>query len=188
LLVLVPLVVGALAGLLAGGRPASWADLHLRWPWLVVAALLVREAVALTPLDRIDALRYVYLAFAVVLLAWTVWHFSRLPGIWVVSVGAALNLAVILANSARMPVAPAGAGVRLLELGHQGQYVLMDSSTMLNGLGDWIVLPAWLGRAYSPGDFAIGLGIGIVSFLVSRRPATATKLDETSSGTGSYPP
>jgi hypothetical protein len=188
LLVLVPLVIGALAGLLAGGRPGGWARLHLRWPWLVVAALLVREAVALTPLGRIDGLRFVYLAFVVVLLAWTVWHFSRLPGVWLVSVGAALNLAVILANGARMPVAPAGAAGRLIELGHDGQYVLMDSSTMLNALGDWIVLPAWLGRAYSPGDFAIGLGIGIVSFLVTRGPASATKLDETSSGTGSYPP
>jgi hypothetical protein len=187
LLVLVPVVLGALAGFLVGGRPAGWAEVRFRWPWLVLAALLVREAVALTPLSRIDGLRFVYLGFAAVLLAWTLWHVDRLPGVWLVSIGAALNLAVIVANGARMPVAQAGAG-SLAKLGHEGQYVLMDSGTRLNALGDWIVLPQWLGGAYSPGDVVVAVGIGVVSFLVSRRPAAPTKLDQTSIRIGGSPP
>ena len=163
-----PLVIGSLAGLAAGGRMQNWLDAPWRWPWLVIAALVVREAVALTPLRQVDALRFVYVLFIIVLLGWSAWHLQRMPGIWIVGIGALMNLAVIIANDFRMPVSPAGAG-RLVQLGHSGQYVLMDSTTRLAWLGDWIVLPTWLGGAYSPGDVVIGAGAGIVAFLLTAR-------------------
>jgi hypothetical protein len=168
LLVLAPLVIGAVAGLAAGGRLQNWLDAPFRWPGLVIGALVVREAVALTPLARIEALRYVYVLFILVLLGWTAWHINRMPGVWIVSIGAAMNLVVIAANDFRMPVARAGAG-RLIEIGHTGQYVLMDSSTRLAWLGDWIVLPTWLGGAYSPGDVVVAIGAGVVAFLLTAR-------------------
>ncbi len=146
----------------------NWLDAPFRWPGVVIAALLVREAIALTPLGRIDALRFVYPLFLAVLLGWSAWHLNRMPGVWIVSVGAAMNLIVIVANDFRMPVAPAGAG-RLVQLGHTGQYVVMDSSTRLAWLGDWIVLPGWLGGAYSPGDVVVAAGAGIVAFLLTAR-------------------
>jgi hypothetical protein len=83
-----------------------------------------------------------------------------------------LNLVVILANGARMPVAPALAGV-LVQRGHVGQYVLMSSNTNLNWLADWIGFPSPLRGAYSPGDLLIAVGIGVVTFLVVRAPAGA---------------
>lgn len=168
MLVLIPLAIGVVAGLAAGGRMRNWLDAPFRWPGLVIGALLVREVVALTPLSRIDALRYVYVLFVLVLLGWSAWHIKRMPGVWIVSIGAAMNLAVTAANDFRMPVAPAGAG-RLVQLGHSGQYVLMDSSTRLAWLGDWIVLPTWLGGSYSPGDVVVALGAGIVAFLLTAR-------------------
>jgi hypothetical protein len=168
LLVLLPLAIGAIAGLAAGGRMRNWLDAPFKWPGVVVGALLVREAVALTPLSRIDALRYVYVLFILVLLGWTAWNIKRMPWVWVVSVGAAMNLAVIAANDFRMPVAPGGAG-RLVQVGHSGQYVLMDSSTRLAWLGDWIITPTWLGGVYSPGDVVVGLGAGIVAFMLTAR-------------------
>jgi hypothetical protein len=168
LLVLAPLVIGAVAGLAAGGRLQNWLDAPFRWPALVIGALVVREAVAFTPLGRIEALRYVYVLFILVLLGWTAWHIKRMPGVWIVSIGAAMNLVVIAANDFRMPVARAGAG-RLVEIGHTGQYVLMDSSTRLAWLGDWIVLPTWLGGAYSPGDVVVAIGAGVVAFLLTAR-------------------
>jgi hypothetical protein len=168
LLVLAPLVIGAVAGLAAGGRLRNWLDAPFRWPGLVIGALVVREAVALTPLGRIEALRYVYVLFILVLLGWTAWHIKRMPGVWIVSIGAAMNLVVMAANDFRMPVARAGAG-RLVEIGHTGQYVLMDSSTRLAWLGDWIVLPTWLGGAYSPGDVVVAIGAGVVAFLLTAR-------------------
>jgi Family of unknown function (DUF5317) len=168
LLVLVPLAIGAVAGLVAGGRMQNWLDSPIRWPGLVIGALLIREAVALTPLSRLDSLRFVYALFLAVLLGWTAWHLKRMPGIWIVGIGAVMNLTVTLANDFRMPVAPAGAG-RLVQLGHLGQYVLMDSSTRLAWLGDWIVLPGWLGGAYSPGDVVVGAGAGVVAFMLTAR-------------------
>jgi len=157
-----------LAGLAARGRMANWLDAPIRLPGLVIAALVVREAVALTPLRNVDQLRYVYFLFVAILLGWTIWNLKRMPGVWIVSIGAAMNLVVIAANDFRMPVAPAGAG-RLVQLGHTGQYVLMDSSTRLAWLGDWIVLPAWLGGAYSPGDVVVAAGAGVVAFLLTAR-------------------
>jgi len=168
LLLLVPIAVGVIAGLGVKGRMANWLDAPLKWPGLVIAALLVREAVALTPLRNVDQLRYVYFLFLVVLLGWTLWNLKRMPGVLVITVGATMNLAVIAANDFRMPVAPAGAG-RLVQIGHSGQYVLMDSSTRLAWLGDWIVLPTWVGGSYSPGDVVVGLGAGIVAFLLTAR-------------------
>ena len=166
MLLLIPILVGALAGLLVSGRMANWLDSPLRLPGIVVAALLVREAVALTPLRLVDPLRFVYAAFLLVLIGWTAWHVKRLPGVWIVGLGALMNLAAIAANDFRMPVAAASAG-RLVQAGHSGQYVLMGPGTRLSFLGDWLAVPAWLGNVYSPGDVLIGLGAGIVAFLLT---------------------
>ena len=177
MLILVPLVVGLLIGLATGGHIANLAHLQFRWPWFVVAVLVIREAVLLTPLNRVEGVQYVYVAALAALIAWTALHVKRVPGVWVVTAGAASNLIVILANGARMPVAPALAGV-LVSRGHVGQYVLMSSTTNLNWLADWIAFPWPVRGAYSPGDLVIALGIGIVTVLaVVRPPARDTKLE-----------
>jgi uncharacterized protein DUF5317 len=165
-LLLLPIVIGALAGLVVRGRMANWLEAPVRWPWIVLVALVVREAVALTPLRLVDPLRFVYAAFLLVLVGWTAWHVKRLPGVWIIGVGALMNLTVIAANDFRMPVAAAYAG-RLVQAGHSGQYAVMDSSTRLAFLGDWLPTPVWLGGVYSPGDVVIGLGAGIVAFLLT---------------------
>jgi hypothetical protein len=184
LLLLVPLVLGIVFGFVAGGRGEGWQHLELRWPWLIVAALVIREGVVLTPLNRIEWLRFVYIGFMAVLVAWTVWHVKRLPGAWLVSAGAALNLIVMVANGARMPVA-AAAAKSLVQAGHSGQYTLMDANTNLAWLGDWIAV---LGAVYSPGDVIVGLGIGVVAFVVTRRRTAGTKLDDPTNRMGSIPP
>lgn len=166
MLLLIPIVVGAGAGLLAQGRMANWLDTPVRWPWLVVIALVVRETVAITPLRSVDSLRFVYAGFLLVLIGWSLWHVRRLPGVWLMAVGAVMNLAVIAANDFRMPVVASSAG-SLVKAGHLGQYTLMDSSTPLSFLGDWIVTPTWLGGVYSPGDLVIGVGAGVVAFLLT---------------------
>ena len=179
MVILGPLLLGCLAGLAFGGKLANWSAIRLRWPWVVVLAMLVRVAVAGTPLGFIDWLRYVYVASLVVLIAWTLWNVDRLAGIWLVSAGSTLNLVVISLNDFRMPVAAAAAG-RLVEVGHHGQYAVMESSTRLPWLADWITLPGWLGGVFSPGDAVIGLGLGIVAFAVTRFPGSPSKLDQNS--------
>lgn len=184
MLVLVPLVLGLVIGLAAGGKIGNLANLDFRWPWFVLAVLVIREVVLVNPLNRIDGLQYVYAAALAALVVWTAWHIRRLPGVWVVCVGSALNLVVILANGARMPVAPGLAGV-LVQRGHVGQYVLMGSGTNLNWLADWIGFPWPVKGAYSPGDLLIAVGIGVVVLLgTTHRPEAGTMLDETSSRIG----
>jgi len=188
MLLLVALVIGLLAGIATGGKLGNVANLSIRWPWLVVAALVVREAAILSPLSGVDGIQYLYVAALAALVAWTAWHATRLRGAWIVAIGAALNLLVVIVNGARMPVATELAG-RLVERGHIGQYVVMGSGTNLGWLGDWIGVPGPLGGAYSPGDVVIAIGIAAVAFFATRRgPAAATKLDETAGRIGSYPP
>src|SRR5260370_22687276 len=150
MLLLVALLIGLLVGIGTGGKLGNVAPLNIRWPWLVVAALVVREAAVLSPLSGVEGVQYAYVAALAALVAWTAWHGGRLRGAWIVAIGAAMNLLVVIANGARMPVAPALAG-RLLNRGHIGQYVVMGSGTNLGWLGDWIGVPRPLGRAYSPG-------------------------------------
>ena len=165
------IVLGLGAGLLAGGRIENLARLRFRWPLLLVGAVLVREAILVTPLNTVEGAQYVYLLALVVIVAWANWHWRRVAGIWIVSIGASLNVLVIAANGARMPVAPAVAGV-LLKRHTLGQYTLMGHHTNLNLLGDWIKLPL-LPEVYSIGDVIIAVGLAIVVFLAIRNPPPA---------------
>jgi hypothetical protein len=187
-LLLAALVLGLVAGVLTGGKLANVSNLSFRWPWFVIAALLIREATALCPLAGIEGVQYVYAAALAMLVAWTVLHIRRVRAVWLVAAGALMNLIVVLANGARMPVAAALAG-GLVDRGHAGQYVVMSPATNLNWLADWIGVPGALGGVYSPGDAVVAIGIAAVAFLATRqRDAAATKLDETSGRIGSYPP
>ncbi len=168
MLFLIGMLAGVAAGLLTGGRIGNLARLRFRWPWLIVAVLLIRVAVALPPLNRFETSRYVYAAALAAIVAWSLWHVQRLMGVWLVSLGAALNLLVILANGARMPVAPEFASA-LVRHDHIGQYTIMSSSTNLNLLGDWISLyPS--PEVYSVGDVLVALGLAIVLFVSTATP------------------
>ncbi len=158
--------LGVVAGLVAGGRIDNFARLRFRWPVVVIAAVLVREAVLVTPLNRVDAAQWAYAAALAAVVFWTAWHIGRVPGAWLVTLGAALNLVVILANSARMPVARAMAG-ELVQRGTIGQYTLMGSGTQLGFLADWISIK-WLPGAYSPGDLVTAAGLFLIGLLVTR--------------------
>ncbi len=166
--------IGLVAGFASGGRIDNLARLRFRWPWLVVAVLIVREAGLVTPLRNVDGIQYVYAAALAALVAWTVWQIPRIAGIGLVTAGSALNLLVIAANGGRMPVAADLAG-SLAQLGHIGQYTLMSSNTQLNWLADWIALPGTIGRllpeAYSPGDVIVAIGIGVIVALAMRSRA-----------------
>jgi hypothetical protein len=176
------LAIGLVAGFATGGKIANLARLRFRWPWLIVAALVVRVVTVLPPLTRIDGTRWAYVAALTTVLAWTIWHIDRLPGIWLIAAGSAVNLFVIAANGGRMPVAPQLAGA-LVQRGQIGQYTLMGPDTQLNWLADWIGLPGPLREAYSPGDLIVALGIAVVVLLAMR-----TRLEKTSRRIVSDPP
>ena len=166
MLFIVAIALGIAAGLLTGGRLGNLANLHVRWPWLLALVLLVRVAAVATPLDRVDQVRYAYLASLIALVLWTLWQIARLPGILLVSAGAALNVIVIVANDSRMPVA-GGLAPSLARQGHIGQYTLMSPATNLSWLGDWIAFGPLPG-VYSPGDLVSLVGIAMLCYFATR--------------------
>ena len=165
---LIAIAVGLGFGLVTGGKLTNLGKLRFRWPWIVVAVIVVRFLVLSTPLNSVEGAQYLYVSALVVIVAWTAWHSRRVRGIWLISVGAALNLVVILANGGRMPVAPELA-TSMAGRANVGQYTLMGSQTNLNILGDWIKLGP-ISQAYSPGDVLIAVGLAIVVFLAIRNP------------------
>lgn len=174
-------LVGLVFGLLTGGSLHNVLGRRLRWPLVVVAVLVLRELEIRSPLGSAALGPAVFALSLAVLLVWAVWHHDRLPGIWLVVVGIAMNLAVVLANGGHMPVAPAAAHVgppQLLEQGSFAQYILMGPDTRLGWLGDWILLPPPIGQlfpqAYSPGDLVAMAGFAVVLFLATRPDPKST--------------
>jgi uncharacterized protein DUF5317 len=163
------IVLGVAFGLLTGGKITNLGKVRFRWPWVVLGVILVRFLVLATPLNAVERAQYLYVLALAVIVGWTALHYKRVRGIWLISIGALLNLIVILANGGRMPVAPELArsmGGRATV----GQYTVMGSQTNLNFLGDWIRLgPS--PEAYSLGDVLIGVGLAIVVFLAIRNPS-----------------
>jgi hypothetical protein len=192
MLLLLAVLLGIGVGLASGGRLGNLAAVRFRWPYLVIAALLIRELVLFKPFNRVAGIQFVYVIALAAVAVWTLWHLDRLRGVWLVTIGVTLNLIVVLANGGHMPVAPSLAG-SLVQRGTIGQYTLMGPGTNLNWLGDWISWPgpmgAVFGEAYSPGDLFVAVGVAVVVIFATRHRASAdTKLDETSGRIGSYPP
>ena len=162
---LLAIAFGVLLGLLGGGNISNLARLRFRMPWLLIGAVLVREVVTFTPLSRIDGSQYIYLASLALIVVWTLWHIKRIPGVWLVTIGAVLNLVVVAANGGHMPVSVELArnqlGGILIQRGTIGQYTLTGPDTRLGWLGDWLSLGI-NSQAYSPGDLLIAMGLALV--------------------------
>ena len=175
MLLLLGVLIGLGAGLLTGGKLANLAALKLRWPYVPIAALAVKEIALLSPFNRMDAAPVAYAISLIALIGWTLWHIKRLAGVWLLTSGMLLNLIPVLANGGRMPVSRelAARGPRILiEQGYAGQYVLMGPRTNFNWLADWVAMPGPLGtvmpEAYSPGDLVAFCGLLAITFLAVR--------------------
>jgi hypothetical protein len=146
---------------LFGGRLGALVEIHLRHGWAIFAALGLEIAAMELPglPDRLRAALLVvaYPVGAVFLAAnW------RLPGVPLIALGAACNLAAIAANGGVMPAsstALAGAGLPVHASGFQNSTALADPR--LAFLGDVFFIPAsWpLSNVFSVGDVLIALGI-----------------------------
>ena len=115
--ILYAIPLGVVAGYLLGGRLDRLADLHFRWGWLAMAGLLIQvllfsEAAAGIVGRELGAVIYVA-STAAVLVA--VLRNLRLPGVVLVALGAAGNLAAILANGGVMPTTEAALATAGLE-------------------------------------------------------------------------
>src|SRR5919201_3139848 len=141
MLFLLGCVIGLVAGLATGGSLRNLSQIRFRWPWLVVIALVIKEAGVSSPLAYMPVTPYLFVFSLAALVAWAAWHAEQLPVMWIVAAGMASNLLVVLANSGHMPAYRGTPQVfEILKQGPIGQYVLGGSGTRLGFLGDWIAL------------------------------------------------
>ena len=181
---LVLAVVLALATVpLAGGRIGRLAEIRLRWPALLFAALALQMVIVAVVPDWNDALlRAVHLASYAMLCAF-LWVNRRIPRIWIVAVGGALNLVAITVNAGVMPAGPAA--MRSAGLAsNAGKFTnsgLLDHPRLLF-LGDiWAIPRAWpLANVFSIGDVIIAIGVFAVIHVACGARGAARELAEPS--------
>lgn len=148
-------------GYVRGGRLKHYLDRPLSCVYLPVAAFALEAAIPLAGeklLAPVVILEYALL-FAFVFVN------RRVPAIWLVAAGVALNALVIFANGFRMPVTPVvydPAFERFVERVRSGElieYVLVGWDAPLWFLGDTIPIPRIIPGIASVGDFALAGGM-----------------------------
>ena len=176
--ILYAIPIGMVVGLVLGGKLDRLAELRLRWAPLAVAGLLVQVALFADPVSAAvgDAAPAVYVASTAVVLV-AVLRDVRLPGIAIIAVGAAGNLAAILANGGYMPADPAAlASVVRVSPGYSNSVVVPEPA--LRSLTDLYALPAAFpfANVFSVGDVLIGIGVAAVIVVAMRaRPASRNR-------------
>jgi len=169
MLYLIGILIGLVIGLLCGGRPSHLIQLRLRWLWLIFLSLVIQLLIfplfSESPLLPYATAPLHVLSYAI-LMVWLVMNLRVFP-MGVLLFGATCNLITLASNGGYMPASVtalqrAGLGHaadRLLQGDAVANVILMDSSTRVNVLADWLYLPGWI-------PFATVLSIGDVLIMV----------------------
>jgi hypothetical protein len=170
--ILYAVLIGFLVGLLAGGRPAGLATLQFRVGWLAMVGFAAQLVLFSTPVtERIGDLGAPLYVLSTAVVFLVLLANVRIPGLPVVALGAAANLAAIVANGGYMPASAAAliAAGRIPPSGYSNSAVLTDP--LLGPLTDIFTLPTWLPftNVFSVGDVLIGVGIAITIVVAMRR-------------------
>lgn len=163
--VIYALPIGLLLGLLLGGRLAGLADLKFRWAALAIAGFMAQVVLFSEPVSqRIGVFGPpIYVASTSLVLLAVIAN-VRIPGMALVAIGAASNLAAIVANGGYMPAsAAAAAAIGRDPIVNYSNSAIVPSPA-LEPLTDVIALPTWLPftNIVSVGDLFIGVGIVVV--------------------------
>lgn len=171
--ILYAIPLGIALGYLAGGRLDRLAEVRFAWGWLAIAGLLVQVvlfsgAVDALVGDTVGAAIYVG-STAAVLVA--VLRNLRLPGLVLVALGAAANLAAIVANGGQMPTTLAALAAAGLDPRDGFSNSAVIEQPALAPLTDIFALPGWvpLANVFSIGDVLIGVGVAVVIAAGMRR-------------------
>ena len=181
------ILLGLLLGLRAGGRLDNLATVQLRWPILLIAAVIVRfgtEGLLNLQVDIVDALRVPLLATGFGLLLVALWANRGYPGLSIVFVGIFLNGIVIIVNGGHMPIwatSLAAAGLTPVQVTSALHVVVAgeasDFFTHALVLGDIIPVPIpFLQNVASLGD--LFLTAGLAFFLFASVVRVPSRLEE----------
>jgi hypothetical protein len=184
--------------LVRGGSLRNFAALRLSWLPLVIAGfalqLLIFTPFGLSPLVAVATLPIYVLSLALIAI-WVAANW-RIPGMALIAIGLALNVAVIAANGGHMPVLPEGARLA----GHYDALAAGDPATSKHALmsseqarlwwlSDIIVIPRGVPGAVvlSVGDIVLTVGIAILCYGtlmrgVAQAEPAATPTAESSEG------
>lgn len=170
--ILYAIPIGIVFGYLLGGRLERLGGLRLHWAPLALAGLAVQSRSS-DPVGRLvgDAGPAIYVGSSVAVFV-AVLRNLAIPGVALIAVGAACNLAAIVANGGWMPADPAAlASVGGLGAGYSNSAVVADPT--LRPLTDLFALPAWLPftNVFSIGDVLIGIGMAATIALAMRGQA-----------------
>jgi hypothetical protein len=162
--VIYAVVLGLLVGFLAGGRLERLGELRFRWPWLALAGLATQVVLFSGAVDPAigSAGPVVYVGSTAVVLVGVLANLA-IPGLALVALGAASNLAAILSNGGYMPADPGATAMAGLEPDDAFSNSVVTDAPALRPLTDIFALPdaVPLANVFSIGDVAIGLGIAI---------------------------
>ncbi len=175
MLILYAIPIGVLGGLLLGGRLERLADVRIRLAPLAVAVLLIQLALFSPLADGLpDELGRAIYVVSTGLVMGVVAANLRLPGLPLIVLGAASNLAAIVANGGAMPASPSAlAAVGLGVVGNTNS-VLLDRP-ILEPLTDMFATPRGmpLANVFSIGDVLILAGVAIAIALAMGHEAPA---------------
>jgi hypothetical protein len=171
-LLLYSIAAGLLIGRLAGGRVRNLENVRFMWWQLALAGLAVQLVIFAGPIaERVGSWGSAVYVLSTIAVMVALLRNLRLPGLWIIAIGAALNLIAVLANGGAMPSDPEAwrtlTGVAALPVTHFSNAVLMGPDTVFPFLGDMFVWPKPLPLAnvFSIGDAIIA--VGAVVFLVT---------------------
>lgn len=168
------LVIAALLCLvsvpLAGGQLAALAELRIRATWTIMLGLGLQVlVVTVLPGGSPGVHAAAHLA-SYVLAAAFVWANRRVPGMLLVALGGAMNLAAISANGGVMPAWPPALRIAGLHAGDGYENSAAVADPRLQVLGDVIPVPGvWpIANVLSVGDLVLFAGTLVLLHRVCR--------------------
>jgi hypothetical protein len=162
IIVLIVIAVAIGVGFLAGGSLRGFQGLQVHWWGAALAGLALQGVPFTSELGRTAGPSLLVGSYA--LLLGFAFVNRRLPALWLVIAGLAMNLVVIGLNGG-MPVSAAAlesAGTSADRLAGRGtlKHHLLGPDDVLTPLGDVIGVPPPVGAVVSPGDLLLYGGVG----------------------------
>jgi len=178
--ILYAILAGLVLGMVLGGRCQSLGSITFRWAPLILAGFLSQvvlfsDAVA----ERVGAAGPALYVVSTLAVGIAILRTVRLPGMALIILGAASNLAAILANDGFMPAAPGA----LASLGKTAPVIYSNSAVValpaLELLTDRFALPRWLpfANVFSIGDVLLGIGVAVLIVVTMQHGGAVTTAD-----------